>query len=436
MRIQDVVSKALAASRDECVVIADDIASVNVRWARNHVTTNGSTRSQRVTVIAVAGSSVGVVSHSGSISDVPGLVSAAERIARRVPPAEDAVPLVEAPVADDWDAPPAQTSVRVFETFLPGLGKAFTTARGELSGYTEHQVRTTYVGSTTGARLRDVRQSGLVDLTAVADGASSWAGARTTDSLPDLVSQVDQGIAWAGRRTSLPEGDYEVLLTPSCVADLMLRLYGAAGMQAALDGHSPLSVGARLSPIPLTLRSDPAALGLRCSPFVVTRSSSETVSVFDTGLPLAPTEWMTDGVMRALVQTRHTALRSGQPVTPEIGNLVLSGPGHRSLPEMIARTRRGLVITSLWYLRDVDPRRLLLTGTTRDGVHLVEDGEVVAAANDFRLNESPVELLGRVTEVGRTEPALPREWGDADVLTAMPPLRVPGVHLSPAGALP
>jgi predicted Zn-dependent protease len=158
--------------------------------------------------------------------------------------------------------------------------------------------------------------------------------------------------------------------------------------------------------------------------------------VFDTGLPLAPTEWMSDGVMRALVQTRHTALRSGQPVTPEIGNLVLSGPGHRSLPEMIARTRRGLVITSLWYLRDVDPRRLLLTGTTRDGVHLVEDGEVVAAANDFRLNESPVEVLGRVTEVGRTEPALPREWGDADVLTAMPPLRVPSIHLSPAGALP
>ena len=66
-----------------------------------------------------------------------------------------------------------------------------------------------------------------------------------------------------------------------------------------------------------------------------------------------------------------------------------------------------LLLTCLWYIREVDPQTLLLTGLTRDGVYLVEDGEVVGAVNNFRFNESPVDLLGRVTEVGahRADPA-------------------------------
>ena len=91
---------------------------------------------------------------------------------------------------------------------------------------------------------------------------------------------------------------------------------------------------------------------------------------------------------------------------------------------MIATTRRGLLLTSLWYLRDLDPSTLLLTGLTRDGVYLVENGEIAGATDNFRFNESPLSLLGRVTEIGRTEPALPREWGDYFTRTATPALRI------------
>ena len=68
---------------------------------------------------------------------------------------------------------------------------------------------------------------------------------------------------------------------------------------------------------------------------------------------------------------------------------------------MIAGTERGLLLTCLWYIREVDPQTLLLTGLTRDGVYLVENGEVTGAVNNFRFNESPVGMLGRLTEVGR-----------------------------------
>ena len=79
---------------------------------------------------------------------------------------------------------------------------------------------------------------------------------------------------------------------------------------------------------------------------------------------------------------------------------------------MIAGTERGLLLTTLWYIRTVDPTVLLLTGLTRDGVYLVEDGEVTAAVNNFRFNESPLDLLRRATEAGVSEVTLPREWGD------------------------
>ena len=97
---------------------------------------------------------------------------------------------------------------------------------------------------------------------------------------------------------------------------------------------------------------------------------------------------------------------------------------------MVAATERGLLLTTLWYIREVDPQTLLLTGLTRDGVFLVEDGEVTGAVNNFRFNESPVDLLGRAVQASRTERTLPREWNDWFTRTAMPTLRVPDFNMS------
>jgi predicted Zn-dependent protease len=97
---------------------------------------------------------------------------------------------------------------------------------------------------------------------------------------------------------------------------------------------------------------------------------------------------------------------------------------------MIAGTERGLLLTCLWYIREVDPASLLLTGLTRDGVYLVEDGAVVGQVNNFRFNESPIDLIRRIREVGATERTLPREWKDWFARTAMPPIRVHDFNMS------
>ncbi len=462
---QETVERALAAAGGDCVVIADESSAANLRWAGNTLTTNGVSRSRQLTVIAVRrrpeGTSVGVVSRAGlrdgQIADV---VAAAEQAAAGGSPVEDARPLLgpgdelafRMDLAGDpgpsWDDPVTGTEIGVFRRFADDLGTAFGAAQAagrRLYGYAEHTVTSTFVGTSTGLRLRHDQPAGKFDLNAKsADmSRSAWAGQGTRDFTDVNVATLEDGLAqrldWAKRKIELPAGRYETLLPPGAVADLLVYLYWSAGAKDALDGRSVFSkpgggtrVGERLAALPVTLRSDPALPGLGCAPLVVAHASGRDSSVFDNGLALAPTAWISGGELAALIQTRHTAQLSGLPVTPAIGNLALDGPPGSSatLEDMVARTRHGLLLTCLWYIREVDPQTLLLTGLTRDGIYLVENGEITGAVNNFRFNESPVGMLGRLAETGGTVPALPREWGDYFTRCAMPPVRVEGFNMS------
>jgi predicted Zn-dependent protease len=141
-------------------------------------------------------------------------------------------------------------------------------------------------------------------------------------------------------------------------------------------------------------------------------------------------DWIREGVIDNLVYPRAIAAEFDAPVTVPGDNLLMTGGSAATLPDMIAATERGLLLTCLWYIREVDPSTLLLTGLTRDGVYLIEDGEITGAVNNFRFNESPLDLLRRTTEAGATEITLPREWKDWFSRTAMPALRIPDFHMS------
>lgn len=450
----EIVERALGLSTaDGCVVIADENSSANLRWAGNALTTNGVTRGRTLTVIATVdgaeGTASGVVSRSAvTAEDLEPLVRAAEAAARGAGPAEDAQPLVSGvPVSPDFTDAPAETGADVFADFAPSLGDAFGRARAggrELYGFANHEMTSTYVGTSTGLRLRHDQPNGTLELNAKSPDRtrSAWAG-RSTRDFKDvdpaaLDAELAQRLRWAERRIELPAGRYETLLPPTAVADLLIyQLWSAAGRDAA-EGRTVFSkpgggtrLGETLSELPLTLRSDPHAPGLESAPFVIAHASGDSGSVFDNGLPLAPTDWIKDGRLERLTTTRHSAGLTGLPVAPGIDNLVLDGGGERSLEEMVAATTgRALLLTCMWYIREVDPATLLLTGLTRDGVYLVEDGEVVGEVNNFRFNESPVDLLSRATEAGRTEKTLPREWGDWFTRAAMPALRIPDFNMS------
>ena len=153
--------------------------------------------------------------------------------------------------------------------------------------------------------------------------------------------------------------------------------------------------------------------------------------MFDNGLPLTRTDWIADGRLNRLRYHRAGAARSGVEPAAFIDNLVLEIPeATGSIEEMVSRTERGLLVTCLWYIREVDPATMLLTGLTRDGVYVVEDGKVAGAVNNFRFNESPVDLLARAVEVGASVRALGREYGEYLNRTRMPPIRIPDFNMS------
>lgn len=447
----EVVERALALSKaDEVMVIVSDASEATLRWAGNSMTTNGSTTARDWAVVSVfregpQTARVGSISSTSVDPDeIEAAVRASEAAASSAEPAKDAMPLLEPRAdAEDWSAPPAHTDIEVFTELARDLAVGFD-GTDRLYGYAEHRVVTTWLGTSTGVRRRFTQPTGSVEINGKrgegTDLASAWVGVGTTDftdvDIAAMLADLSRRLDWAGTRIELPAGRYETLMPPSTVADMMIYMSWSMEGRGAHEGHSAFAraggtrVGERLSEIPLTLYSDPEASGLKYQPFVATRASSEAMSVFDNGLSARRVDWLRDGVIESLIYPRATAAEYDAPATVPGDNLLLIGGSGATLDEMIARTERGLLLTTLWYIRVVDPATLLLTGLTRDGVYLIENGEVVGAVNNFRFNESPLDLLRRATEAGATETTLPREWKDWFTRTAMPPLRIPDFHMS------
>jgi predicted Zn-dependent protease len=356
------------------------------------------------------------------------------------PEAPDAAPLPNGNRAPaDWDAPTPGTGPEVFADVTRGLSRGFR-GSDQLYGFARHALETVYLATSGGLRRRYTQPTGSVEINAKRDGASAWVAVGAPDfaavSTDLMLEQLSTRLGWAKRSVELPEGRYETILPPSAVADMMVYLAWSMAGRGAQEGRTALSaldggtrVGERLTDMPLTLYSDPRVPGLACTPFVATASSSETVSIFDNGMDIERVDWIRDGVINALAYPRAAAAEFNAPVAVAADNVVMTG-GSGDLADLVAATEHGLLLTTLWYIREVDPTTMLLTGLTRDGVYLVEDGEVTAAVNNFRFNESPLDLLRRATQAGVSERTLPREWGDWVTRTAMPSLRIPDFHMS------
>jgi predicted Zn-dependent protease len=451
---QSLVEHALATSlADDTVVIARNATSANLRWANNTLTTNGVMHGIQVTVIAFVnqsgGTSVGSVSGSASSqAQVTELVEAANAAARASGPADDANELIRDRASGDWDAEPESTDITVYDHVAPALGEAFRKATAEnrvLYGFVNHEVTTTYVGSSTGLRLRHVQPTGHWACTGKPTdlSQSAWVGGATRDFADvdplGFDATLAQRLGWGKHKHHLEAGRYDTILPPSAVADVMIDAYWYAGARVAWEGQSVYSrrptgtrIGEDVVRPEVTLYSDPAFPGLECAPFALAASSSNESSVFDNGLGLERTDWIRGGELTSLLQTRHSAAMTSQPVTPAIDNLVLDiNGGSGSEQDLVADMDDGLLVTCFWYIREVDPQTLLLTGLTRDGVYKVEHGEIVGVVNNFRWNESPIDLLRRYSHASETVPSFSREWGDDYFSrTATPAIRVPDFNMS------
>ena len=444
--VELVLQSAARTNRcDETIVIVTDRSEASLRWAGNSMTTNGVSTSRSTAVISIV--RTGERAHVGALRSsvvdpgaIDGLVAAADKSAHTAPEAHDAAPLLAgAGEPADWDDPIPSTGAGAFAETARALSSGFGRS-DRLYGFAHHIVETTFLATSTGVRRRFTQPTGSVEINAKRGDASAWAGISTpwfadvpVDSmLVDLATRLD----WSKRTVELPAGRYETLMPPSTVADMMIYLGWSMDGRGAQEGRTALSapgggtrVGEKLTDLPLTMFSDPFAAGLECAPFVHTPSGSERLSMFDNGMDIGRVDWIRDGAISSLVFPRAAAAEFGVNAAVPADNLLMTG-GTKDLADMVSGTERGLLLTTLWYIRTVDPTTLLLTGLTRDGVYLIEDGEITAAVNNFRFNESPLDLLRRATEAGVAETTLPREWSDWATRAQMPTLRIPDFHMS------
>jgi predicted Zn-dependent protease len=450
---QDLVEKIIARSTtDDCIVVVKDSTQANLRWASSTLTTNGVIQERSVTVIAfvaVGGSmaSGGVTRTNIDEGDIDSVLSEAKSAALAAGAAEDFAPLAKDVSMGNWSAPHIPTGPEVFSTFAPDLGDMMHRSKSdaiELFGYAEHTHETLWVGSKGGMRLRHDSPIGRVEMTGKSHqrSRSTWNGVETHDfkdvSVATIDAAVRQRLAWQEKKIDLPAGRYDTIFPSGSIADIYVYMMWVSGGRDAFEGQSVFSkngggtrVGEKLSNVGFQLFSDPAHPQLGGSPFVSAAVSSPFSSVFDNGEKQSRVDWFKDGVLQSLVQTRASAKITSLPYTPMGDNLIMSvDGGSGNLEDLIKKVDHGLLLTTLWYIRMVDPNTLLLTGLTRDGVYYVKDGEVQGSTNNFRWNDSPVSALSRLSHAGATEWTQPREWAGDVSNMSVPPMVIKDFNMS------
>ena len=433
MRAQDLIEKIVAkAPCDDCIVIVKDKTQANLRWANSTLTTNGVIQERSITVIAFVategGMAMGALTRTNlDENEIDSIINDSIALAKASGPASDYSPLARDVVMGDWSAPHQPTGPEVFAKAAPELGDMLARSVKdsiELFGYAEHERETTWVGSKGGLRLRSDAPIGRVEMTGKSHerSRSTWEGIETHDfsnvSINDIDKKIRQRLDWQARKVDMPAGKYDTIFPHGSVADLFTYFLWSASARSAHDGQSVFSkqgggtrVGERFSDRKNNMYSDPASAALPGTPFVAHATSSDFGSIFDTGQKTGRVDWLKDGVLQSLIQTRATAALTNLPFTPMTDNIFMDVEGGKgNLDSLIAGLGDGLLLTTLWYIRMVDPNSLLLTGLTRDGVYYVKGGEVQGVTNNFRWNDSPVSALSRIAEATESAWSQPREW--------------------------
>jgi PmbA protein len=267
-------------------------------------------------------------------------------------------------------------------------------------------------------------------VTMMESASSGWAKANSPDVAalaPEVLAESASRKAAASRAPrELPPGHYTAILEPAAVLDLLGFLFYDFAGTAVLDQRSCFTdrLGKPLFGPNISIWDDvshPLQLG---APFDGEGLPRQKVLLVDRGVPLN------------LVYARSTAKKMnarptghGLPLPNEYGeapmNLVFAG-GDSSVEEMIRTTERGILVTRLWYIREVDPYEKILTGMTRDGTFLIENGRVAGGIRNFRFNQSLLAMLSSVEALG---PAV-RASGEESFEMVVPAMKVRGFHFT------
>jgi PmbA protein len=390
------------------------------RFANNTIHQNVSELNEVASIrVALDGKTARATTNRFDDESLKRAVQAAESMARVQEPDPDRLPLArpqetqtKSPVRDRWDE---ETAAITPDNRAEAVGKIVAVAKKNnlvTAGiYSSAQTAEAIVNS-NGLSAYHRQTSAEVSITMLADDSSGWQkanspAARNLD--PEQLAEIAAQKACDSRAPrELPPGKYTVVLEPAAVLDLVGFMFWDFSGLAILDQRSFLNnrIGTKLFGENISIVDDV------CHPL-------QTNPAFDgEGVPRRRVALVEKGVVKRLVYARATAEKMrksdhagkvgeiaptghGFPLPNEIGeaptNIVFLTPGgEQTVEQMISGTERGILITRLWYIREVDPYEKILTGMTRDGTFFIEQGKVQWGIRNFRFNQSLIDMLNNV----------------------------------------
>ncbi len=402
-----ICDKVLALSRaDECTISLSGSRDGNIRYARNSVSTAGLVENTQLAVSVAFGKKQGTaVINELDDASLEKLVRRAEDVARLAPDNPEFMPTA------------GKQIFKASPTFSPSTAAIDPEFRAQVAAYSIEACRkkgltaagffSDSLGYSAIANSNGVfghQASTSLDLTVTVrteDGrGSGWVKRSANDAARlDAREASDVAIEKALRSVeakAIEPGRYTVILEPAATSELVGRMLGGFNARQADEGRSFLSkkgggnrLGEKLFDEQVNVWSDPWDKDVGVLPWdgrsMLGRERTDVIKA---------------GRVNALEYSPYWAKKQGARAVGGPGNMIMGG-GDKSLAELIANTKKGVLVTRTWYIRLVDPQSVLLTGLTRDGTFYIENGKIAYPVKNFRFNESPVTMLNNIEEIGK-----------------------------------
>jgi predicted Zn-dependent protease len=420
------LKKVLSYSKaDECEVNLNGNDSGNIRYARNSVSTSGRISQSTLVVSSAYGKKLGVATiNEFDDASLEKVVRRSEELAQLAPENPEYVPFLGPQTygpSKTYVPSTAAITPKQRTDFVEQSLKVAKDGKAVAAGYLEDN--TGYAAMMNSKGLFAYNTSTNVNFSVTVrteDGKGSGYATRgyndvtKLDTLKATQVATEKAVKSATAKAIEP-GKYTVILEPAAAAVLLERILFGLDARQADEGRSFLSKagggtkqGEKMVDERVNFYSDPQHPDLPTSPWTGDGRPQEKIS------------WIEKGVIKNLTFERYWAEKKNVKAIPNPDAVIMEG-GTKSLEELIAGTKKGVLVTRLWYIRDVDPQTLLLTGLTRDGTFFIENGKIQYPIKNFRFNESPIIMLNNLEELGKVERTVSVE---SNINYLLPPMKI------------
>jgi len=404
----------------------------NLRFAVNSVTTNGFSDSLTLSVSSIFGRKTGTAStNKFDDESLKAVVMKSEQIARLSPDSKEFMPPLGPQTysnANNYNSDTENLNSEKRAAFVSYIIDECIKKDVTTAGFFENASGFNSILNSYGLFAYNKSTNGSLSATVrTMDGTGSGRFEKNYVNINNLESKkltdwVINRSVLSKNPAELKPGHYTVILETSAAADMVTLCVDFMNSRSADEGRSYFSkaggrnkIGEMLASDKVNIFSDPTDI------------NAPSINFNSEGLPRNKIAWFDSGVLKNLHRSRYWAEKTGEPAISFPSNLIMPG-SEKSVEQLINETDYAILVTRFWYIRTVDPKTMLLTGLTRDGVFEIKDGKIYRPVKNFRFNESPVNVLKNVIDMSIPEKAIGAEDDRTQVF--VPALKVSNFHFS------